>query len=41
MELDDLPASGRLVEPIDVLGDQQKVGNASFQLGQREMPWVG
>ena len=41
VQLDQLRAAGRLVQAVDVLGDQQEFRNAPFDRGQRVMPGVG
>src|SRR5258708_34493752 len=41
VELDHLAAAGALVQPVDVLRDQQEFGGASLQLHEREVAGVG
>jgi hypothetical protein len=41
VELDHAGASGALMKPIDVLGDQSQSGNQLLEPGQRVMAGIG
>ena len=41
MYMEDVPAARTLMQVVDVLGDQREVGRAGFELGQREVAWIG
>jgi len=41
VQLDHVPASGALMQPVDILGDQQESRHATLQVGERAMTSIG